>query len=295
MSLTYTVTPADAGKTVGQLLRQRLGLSAAMVRSLKRIPEGILLDNRPVFTNVKPTPGQVLAARQELGRVSDTIAPEPGELDIVYEDGDLLILNKPAGIPVHPTKVYQGGTLANRVMYRMAQLGTPGVFHAINRLDKGTSGLVLVAKHKAAAFYLEGLLDRGLIHRHYMAVLENEHLLPDSGTVDAPLGRMDGHGIRRAVCPEGQPAVTHFTVRKRQNGYALTELRLETGRTHQIRAHLSHLGCPVANDFMYGTEVPGEEGHALHAFRLEIGGDRPLVVTCPIPERFSHYMEMEEA
>ena len=293
MSLTYTVTPADAGKTVGQLLRQRLGLSAAMVRSLKRIPEGILLEGDPVFTNVKPEPGQVITARSELGRVSEGIAPEPGELDIVYEDGDLLILNKPAGIPVHPTKVYQGGTLANRVMYRMEQRGTPGVFHAINRLDKGTSGLVLVAKHKAAAFHLEGLLDKGLIHRHYMAVLEHGDTLPDSGTVDLPLGRKDGHGIRRAVCPDGQPAVTHFTVRKRQKGYALVELRLETGRTHQIRAHMSHLGCPVANDFMYGTEVPGEEGHALHAFRLEIGGDKPLTVTCPVPERFSHYMDMD--
>ena len=171
--LEYKVAAEDEGKSAGYLLRARLDLSAGLVRRLKTLPDGIMLDGERVFTNALPKKGQVLSALKDGGRQQD-ILPVKGPLDIAYEDGDLLIANKQAPLPVHPSRGHYDDTLANYLVYEMERRKEPFSFHAVNRLDSGTSGLMCVAKNAHFANRLSELLRDGGITRLYMAVCLGE-------------------------------------------------------------------------------------------------------------------------
>lgn len=287
----YLCQPSDDGLEVLTLLRREFHISTNLLRQLKNTENGITLDHVRVTVRQKVLPGQNLAilAEPDSGR-EKRVQPKAGELDIVYEDGDLLLLNKPAGLAVHPSPGhYEGETLGNRVVAYLLEKGESPAFRAINRLDRGTSGLMTVARNKLAAQRLEDALSRGEIRRIYHAVAEGTGL-PQSGTIDLPIGKMEGCGIRRCVCENGQRAVTHFRVLQEGEHRTLLELQLETGRTHQIRCHLSHLGHPLCGDFMYGQEIEGMEGFALHS--REIFLPQPttgelLHITLPDPENFA--------
>ncbi len=293
--LCYLCQPEDDGLEVLTLLRRELRLSTNLLRQLKVTEDGILLDGLRVTVRQTVRPGQLLSVRREpeSGR-ERRVAPLPGPLDIVYEDGDLLLLNKPAGLAVHPSPGhYDGQTLGNRVVWHLSQRGENPTFRAINRLDKGTSGLMTCAKNKLAAQRLEEQLTAGGIRRTYHAVCEGIGLPPE-GTIDLPIGRAEGRGIMRCVREDGQRAVTHFTRLAEQNGRSLLELRLETGRTHQIRVHLRHLGHPLCGDFMYGQELPGLTGCALHSCAITLTqptSGAPLAFTVPDPPSFSALLE----
>ena len=236
--LEYLCTPEDDGAEVLTLLRREFRVSTNLLRQLKVTEQGILLDGIRVTVRHTVRPGQVLSILREpdSGKERRVEAME-GPLDIVYEDGDLMIFNKPAGLAVHPSPGhYDGQTLANRVVYYLAQTGQNPTFRAINRLDRGTSGLMTCAKNKLAAHRLEELLAADGIRRTYHAVCEGVGL-PESGTIDLPIGKAEGKGIMRQVREDGQRAVTHYKVLKEQNGRTLLEIQLETGRTHQIRVH----------------------------------------------------------
>lgn len=293
--MEYRCTEADAGAEVLTLLRREFRLSTNLLRQLKVSEEGILLDGVRVTVRHIVEPGQLLSILREpeSGR-EKRVQPIAGALDIVYEDADLMILNKPSGLAVHPSPGhYDGETLGNRVVAYLLQQGENPTFRAINRLDRGTSGLLTVAKNKLSAQRLEQQLAENGIQRRYHAVCEGDGL-DDCGTVDLPIGRMEGCGIRRCVTPDGQRAVTHYRVLRRQNNRMLLELQLETGRTHQIRCHLSHLDYPICGDFMYGTELEGLDGFALHSCFLTLNqpmtGKR-LTFTADDPAYFSSLLE----
>ena len=284
--LTLAVPPELAGQEVNTLLRRTLGLSGTVLRRVKWLEDGITLDGARVNVRVRVREGQTLAVRMTDPSPTSGVVPAEGPLDILYEDGDLIVLNKAPGVLVHPGHGHFDDTLGNFLMHYYKTSGEESDFHPVHRLDKGTSGLVAVAKHPHAQEKLKNQLHTGDFLRVYLAVCDGAPPAP-SGVVDAPIGRAEGSLMKREVRPDGQPARTHYQVLRAWGPRSLVELELETGRTHQIRVHMAHIGCPLTGDFLYGTENRALISRpALHSARLEllhpITGER-LSFTAPLP------------
>ncbi len=221
------------------------------------------------------------------------IVPEALPLDIIFEDDQLLVVNKPPGLVVHPGAGRPGGTLANAVLARVPQMAgvgstlRPGIVH---RLDKDTSGLLMVAKTPGAYRALQSQVAARTVARNYIALVDGV-LARDEGTIDAPIGRHPRHRTRMAVVPRGRTAVTRYRVRERFALHTLVEVQLVTGRTHQIRVHFAHLGYPVSGDPVYGrTDDLGIGRQALHAFRLKFihpASGRAVEFEAPLPADLS--------
>ena len=313
--LTLSITPELAGAEVNTLLRRVLGLSGTVLRRVKWLEDGITLDGVRVNVRCRVREGQTLSVRltssgqsplreeppsgipraapllllshpNPLRWASDGVVPAEGPLDIVYEDGDLIVLNKAPGVLVHPGHGHFDDTLGNFLMWHYKQLGDESDFHPVHRLDKGTSGLLAVAKHPHAQEKLKNQLHTGGFRRVYLAVCDGAPPKP-AGTVDAPIGPADGSQTAREVRPDGKPARTHYKVLKPCGPRTLLELELDTGRTHQIRVHMAHIGCPLTGDFLYGRENRALIARpALHSARLELAhpitGER-LSFAAPLP------------
>ena len=265
-----TVPPERAGQKVDTLLRKELGLSGTVIRRIKWLPDGILLDGERVFTSRRVEPGQVLSVRLSDPEVRSGVVPAPGPLDIVYEDGDMLVVNKAPGVLVHPGTGHFSDTIGNFLMEYYKNQGIEADFHPVHRLDKGTSGLLVVAKHPHAQERLKGQLHTAEFRRTYLAVCLGSPPA-EAGEVDAPIGIAEGSILAREVRTDGLPAKTRYRVLERRGGLSLVRLELVTGRTHQVRVHMAHLGCPLAGDFLYGVEDPELIGRpALHSWRLEV-------------------------
>ena len=264
--LTLLVTKETS---VQQLLRGTMGCSAAVVRTAKQYPDGILLDGRRACTPQLARPGQVLSILLS-DRVGGSVEPADGPLELAYEDDDLLVVNKAPGVAVHPSPGHHGDTLGNFLSAYYQKQGIPFVFRPVNRLDRGTSGLMVVARHAYAHEALKSQLHTGDFRRVYLAVCQGE-LPQQAGVIDQPIGRADGSPLLRAVRPDGDRAVTRYQVLRTGRGRSLVRLELETGRTHQIRVHMAWLGHPLVGDFLYGVEdkalIPRT---ALHSRSLEL-------------------------
>ena len=222
------------------------------------------------------------------------ILPQDISLDIVYEDGDVIVVNKPVGMVVHPAPGHPDGTLVNALMHHCgASLSgingelRPGIVH---RIDRDTSGLIIAAKNDAAHQCLAAQLQDHTLARVYRCIVVG-NLREDAGTVDAPIGRHPVDRKKMAVVANGRPAVTHWRVLERLRGCTYVECRLETGRTHQIRVHMAHLGHPILGDTVYGAKkpVPGLQGQCLHAVGLRFRHPRTgelVELSCGLPEEF---------
>ncbi|GBF74771.1 hypothetical protein PA598K_03138 [Paenibacillus sp. 598K] len=295
--LSYTVAPEDDGMKVGTVLERRLGVSRKLMSRLKLTEQGIRLNGVRVYTSVKVKVGDIVTCAMEQ-ESSDDILPEPMALDILYEDEHLLILNKAAGVIVHPTHGHYTGTLANGVVHYWLERGERYRFRPVHRLDQDTSGVVAVAKNPYVHQQLSLQMQRDEIDKRYCAFVEGAPSI-SVGTVDAPIDRDPAQPHVRIVTPQGYPSVTHYeTVRTYAAGASLVRLRLETGRTHQIRVHMKHIGCPLLGDPMYGglgTEADArlaafgaELGRqALHAERLAFRHPwtgEPMTFAAPLPE-----------
>ena len=285
--LTLAVSPAQAGRKVDALLRGPLALSGTAVKRARRLEDGILLDGVRAAAGDRVQAGQVLSVVVGDTELSGTILPAPGPLDIVYRDQDVLVLNKAPGVAVHPGPGHHTDTIGNFLMDYYRKEGILADFHPVHRLDRGTSGLLLVALHGHAQEVLKELLHTPSFRRVYLAVCEGVPE-PLSGVIDAPIGRLEGSALARTVRPDGQRAVTRYQTLGTGHGRALVRLELETGRTHQIRVHMAHIGHPLTGDFLYGTEdpalIPRPALHAAElAFNHPITG-RPMAFTAPLPQ-----------
>ncbi len=284
--LTLNITPELAGLEVNTLLRRRLGLSGTVLRRVKWLEDGITLDGVRVNVRVRAAQGQTLSVRLTDPAPVSGVVPVEGPLDIVYEDPDIIVLNKAAGVLIHPGHGHFDDTLSNFLMYYYKNTGEESDFHPVHRLDKGTSGLVVVAKHPHAQEKLKNQLHTGDFRRVYLAICDGTP--PEaSGTVDAPIGPVEGSPTAREVRPDGRPARTRYRVLRAWDTRSLVELELETGRTHQIRVHMAHIGCPLTGDFLYGVENWALIARpALHSARLElthpVTGER-LCFSAPLP------------
>ncbi len=267
--LDLVIDGGHDGWEVNDLLRRELGLSGTLLRRVKWLEDGILLDGARVTTRAAVRAGQVLSVR-----LSDPERPEippvEGPLDIVYEDRDLVVVDKAPGVPAHPGPGHWSDSLGNALAAHFARTDPAAGFHPIHRLDRGTSGLMAVAKHPYAQERLKGQLHTGGFQRAYLALCQGR-MDPANGTIDAPIGRAPGSILLRQVTPEGRRAVTHYRTLCPAAEGSLLALRLETGRTHQIRVHLASRGHPLLGDFLYGEERPGLIARpALHSWRLAL-------------------------
>ena len=268
--LTLVITQALAGCTVDKLLRGELHLSGTVIRRIKWLPDGILLDGERVHVNRVVRAGQTLSVLVGDLECRSGMVPVEGPLDILYEDGDLVVLNKAPGVPSHPGPGHYCDTIGNFLAYYYKKSGIQADYHPVHRLDRGTSGLMVVAKHAHAQERLKLQLHTPAFRRRYLAICDGTPH-PPVGVVDAPLGRREGSLMARRVDPRGQSARTRYRVLGAWEGRALVELELETGRTHQIRVHMAQLGCPLTGDFLYGVEDPALIGRpALHSWSLAL-------------------------
>lgn len=282
----YQITAAEEGRKIGDFLREK-GYSRHLLRQLKETEDGLLRNAQPTFTTVALKAGDRIRVRLlEKAEGSEAIMPAPLPFEIVYEDEDLLVVNKPADMPIHPSFQNHGNTLADALTWHYQQHGEDFVYRCINRLDRDTTGLLIVAKHLLSASILSDMVGKREIHREYLAIVKG--IPPENGTISAPIGRKKGSAILREVNFEtGEPAVTHFARLEIRNGLSLVSLKLETGRTHQIRVHMGYIDCPLIGDYLYYPECSRISRQALHSHRLSflhpITG-KALSFTAPLPE-----------
>lgn len=263
----YLITPSDVPCTVGEYLKKK-GYSRQIIIHLKKTEHGILQNGEWAYVRTPIVPGDVLKITLLEESASEHILPVPMEPDIVYEDEDLLVVNKPFDMPVHPSIHNYDNTLANGMAYYFQQKGETFIFRCINRLDRDTTGLLILAKNALSASILSNDMKARKIHRTYQAVVSRIPV-PASGTIDAPIARKEDSAIERCVDFEkGEPAVTHYRTLETKENLALVELSLETGRTHQIRVHMQHMGCPLLGDYLYNPDFTLINRVSLHSYSL---------------------------
>ena len=266
-TITYQIKESSNGIRAEQYLR-RLGYSYHSLAQLKKVPDSIRINGVPSYMRTTLKTGDILFVSIRESESSPNIPPVELPLHILYEDEDLIVINKPAGMPMHPSLNNYRNTLANGLMYYYQKQGKPFVFRCTNRLDRDTSGLTVIAKHMVCSGILSKMAVRHEIRREYLAVVRGS-VVPPCGTIDAPVGRAGTSLIERRIDEEsGEPAVTHYRVLEEKNGFSLVSLILETGRTHQIRVHMKHIGYPLIGDYLYNPDMEKIQRQALHSYRL---------------------------
>lgn len=283
--LTYTISEASHGLRVEQYLR-RLGYSRQNLTELKKMHESVLVNGIWYHLNEKLNTGDTLVIHIQEAESSEKIPPTELPLDIIYEDEDILVVNKPAGMPIHPSQNNYYNSLANALAWYYEQQNKPFIFRCTNRLDRDTSGLTVIAKHMVSSSILSDMVRNHTISRDRAIV--RGHVEPAAGTIRAPLSRKPGSIIERTVDYEhGEHAVTHYQVIDEKKEHSLVSLHLETGRTHQIRIHMKHLGYPLIGDYLYNPDMEHMSRQALHSYRMQF--THPITkeamdFTAPLPE-----------
>lgn len=292
-NIDYIIDEDSAGLRVEQFLRRKR-YSGQNLSEIKRMPKSILVNRVHYYMRQELSTGDHLQVRICETQNSEKIPPTKLPLDIVYEDEDLLVLNKPAGMPIHPSLNNYTNSIANALAYYFQSQGKPFIFRCCNRLDRDTSGLTIVSKHLVSGSILSDMTKYREVHREYLAIARGS-VTPSEGTIQAPLGRKEGTIIERTVDWEhGEDAVTHYKVIKEANGHSLVSLRLETGRTHQIRIHMKYLGYPLIGDYLYNPDMEYMTRQALHSHHMEfthpITGEH-MSFTAPLPEDMARVMQ----
>ncbi len=292
-NIDYIIDEDSAGLRVEQFLRRKR-YSGQNLSEIKRMPKSILVNGVHYYMRQELSTGDHLQVRICETQNSEKIPPTKLALDIIYEDEDLLVLNKPAGMPIHPSLNNYTNSIANALAYYFQSQGKPFIFRCCNRLDRDTSGLTIVSKHLVSGSILSDMTKYRKVHREYLAIVRGS-VTPSEGTIQAPLGRKEGTIIERTVDWEhGEDAVTHYKVVKEANGHSLVSLRLETGRTHQIRIHMKYLGYPLIGDYLYNPDMEYMTRQALHSHHMEfthpITGEH-MSFTAPLPEDMARVMQ----
>ena len=279
--LAIKIDLSQEGRSIKDILRNDLRVSAAILTQLKKEKDGILLEGNPVFATERVKAGETLQVT-----IRDGVSPMAGTklpLSVLYEDEDVIVLNKPRSMPTHPSQNHHEDTLANGLMGYFK--GQNFIFRAITRLDKDTSGVVLVAKNPLAGAVLVEDMKLGRIQKEYVAIT-NGAPDPSKGRVEAPIRRQKESIVLRCVSPDGREALTRYETVKKEESLALVRLIPLTGRTHQLRVHMSYLGCPIYGDDLYGAPQK-DEATRLHCGKLRffqpVTGEE-ILVEAPLPE-----------
>lgn len=291
-TFTYHITRQDAGKSVEHYLRCR-GFSRRLLIRLRKTENGLCLGadgELPVYTTKLLTEGDLLTVRLPDDAPSEHIVPVRQNFDIIYEDRDLMVIDKPAGMPIHPSQGNFYNTLANGIAWYFSERGEPFTFRAVNRLDRDTTGLLIIAKHGLCAALLSEMVAKKEVRRQYLAIASGK--TDEEGTICAPIARTDGSTIERCVDEtRGEYACTHYRrlVYSSENDCSLLLLTLDTGRTHQIRVHMKHIGHPLLGDFLYNPDYRLFRRQSLHSFLLSF--THPLTgeslnFSAPLPPDF---------
>ena len=299
---TLQVNPEDAGARLDAWLACRLP-DVTRSAAARLCEEGrVCSAGRPLAKNHRLTGAETVSVALPDPAPIEA-APEDIPLDVVYEDGDVIVVNKPKGLVVHPAPGHPDGTLVNALLHHcgdsLSGIGgelRPGIVH---RIDRDTSGLLIAAKNDFAHQRLSAQLQDHTLSRVYRCIVVG-NLREDAGTVDAPIGRCPADRKKMAVVAGGRPAVTHWTVLERLPGHTYVECRLETGRTHQIRVHMASIGHPILGDTVYGSKkpVPGLQGQCLHAVGLRFLHPRTgeaVELWCELPEEFQAQLRRLES
>ena len=291
--ITRTIPPEEDGATVRHILRSKLHFSSHAVSRLAHGGDCIQVNGQPVHMPPVLRGGDRLTVETEDRRPPKAvITPGNWPLPVIWEDEHLLVVNKPAGMTAHASNLLPGTpTVAGALAWSG---GGDFIFHPVNRLDKGTTGLMAVAKSGYVHDLLRRMLHREDFRREYRAICLGCPL-PERGTVDAPIGRDENSLVARQICPDGAPAVSHYQVLSKGRGLSFLLLQPETGRTHQLRVHMAHLGCPLAGDWLYGREAPALIPRpALHSWGMSlvhpVTGER-LTLRAPLPEDMERLLQ----
>ena len=275
-----------------QFLKREICFSSKLIKHLKFSPNGIKVNGEHATVRRILQYGDVVELAFE-DETSAPIAPIDLPIEILYEDDMLVVPSKPANMPTHPSHDHHYDTVANALAFRYANMGIPFVFRPINRLDRNTSGLLLIARDRPTAGKLSDAMKEGRISKTYLAVLDGE-MQEKNGIIDAPLHRTAQSIIVREVCakdaPDADQALTEYRVLAAENGHTLVQAHPITGRTHQLRVHFAHLGHPITGDDLYGSPSPDIERHALHAYSLSFphpANSETISLTAPPTKDFA--------
>lgn len=262
----YNITEEQNDKSILEFLKNK-GFSHHIITALKRSKESVICNNECVYLNRKLKAGDILKIFYNESYSSENIIASNINLDIVYEDEDIIVINKQKNIPVHPSIRHYENTIANGLCHYFKEKGEQFTFRCINRLDLDTTGLILIAKHGVSGCILSEAMKRRNIHREYAAVVYG--MTPPSGKICAPIGRASDSIIERCVDFEnGEYALTHFERISYNKGYSLIKLHLDTGRTHQIRVHFNYIGHPLPGDYLYNPVYDKIDRQTLHSHKL---------------------------
>lgn len=294
--VTHLIPPELDGARVDKAVAELLGVSRATARQL--VAQGVTIDGEPVKPADRVSPGSSITS--PVPEDDDELIPEPVDFGVLYEDDDLVVVDKPSGLVVHPGSGRRTGTLAAGLLYRYPELvgvGEPGRWGLVHRLDKDTSGALIVGRNAGSFEALTAMLRRREITRIYTALVQGTFRSP-TGTIDAPVGRDPARPTRRAAVADGKPAFTHYEVVESfpDRDCSLLEVRLDTGRTHQIRVHMAAIDRPVIGDSIYGkpsTQVIAPRLF-LHAARLVFRQPRSgttLDIECPLPPDLQNILD----
>lgn len=287
--ITLKIDAAMHGRKIEYVLEKNLGISTTLIRRLKRDEGSITLNKKEVNVIQKVCEGDELKVKIACNNAENSIIPVNLPINILWEDEDILAVDKPRTMPTHPSRNHQTDTLANRVIY---YLGENSSFHAITRLDRDTSGVVLIAKNPLAAALLTEDIKNRKIHKEYIAAVDGVPK-PLCGAVNAPIKKKDNSGILRYVSGNGKEAVTEYEVEKICGGISLVRLYPLTGRTHQLRVHMSYIGTPIYGDSMYGAPQIGERTR-LHCHTVTFNHPmtkEKITVTAPVPKDITQLYE----
>lgn len=280
------MTNAESGLLLREFLRNEKQISKRALADIKFAGGKLIVNDEEATVRKQLVEGDNVIVQFPPEMLSGAIVPMKLPFTIVYEDEHVLVINKAAHMATIPSREHPTHTLAHAVLYYYQDQGWQATFHAVNRLDKDTSGLLLVAKHRYAHELLSRCQKNGQLERHYLAIVHGE-LEQDSGVIDAPIARKKESIIERTVCKAGQHAITHYKVKERLHGATVVDVQLETGRTHQIRVHFSYLGHPLFGDSLYGGKRLDIERQALHSHQLRFYHpflEREMSFSAPLPD-----------
>ena len=293
--LRYEITQKAEEKKIKDFLAER-GYSSEVIKKLKKMDESVLVNGKWEYMDRQLCLGDELVIHIKEEASSEKILPVQQSFEIIYEDEDIMVINKPADMPIHPSLNNYENSLANGLAYYFAQKNIPFVFRCVNRLDRDTTGLTIVAKHMLSAGILSQQVVNREIHREYRAIVRGT-MPQKEGVIDAPIGRKEASIIERVVDFEnGERAVTHYRVVEEKNGHSLISLWLETGRTHQIRVHMKHLGYPLIGDYIYNQDFEYMSRQALHSYKLVFTHPvtcEKMEFVCEIPQDFRDVLGKE--